>query len=185
MAKKLIIIIIIIFILFIGIYFLFSNNATNKNKNIANSQNNLNIQNIENNNKLNEENKIEGENIEEMISKIKLTVNNKELTIKLEENSSSESLIEKLKEKDIIIEAHDYGNFEKVGNLGFDLPTNDKQITTQPGDVILYQGNQITIYYDTNTWNFTKLGKIEGISKQELKNILGEGDATLTFSLLK
>lgn len=183
MAKKIIITIIIIFILFIGIYFLFSNNATNKN--IANSQNNLNIQNIENNNKLNEENKIEGENIEEMISKIKLTVNNKELTIKLEENSSSESLIEKLKEKDIIIEAHDYGNFEKVGNLGFDLPTNDKQITTQPGDVILYQGNQITIYYDTNTWNFTKLGKIEGISKQELKNILGEGDATLTFSLLK
>ena len=108
-----------------------------------------------------------------MISKIKLTVNNKELTIKLEENSSSESLIEKLKEKDIIIEAHDYGNFEKVGNLGFDLPTNDKQITTQPGDVILYQGNQITVY------------KIEGISKQELKSILGEGDATLTFSLLK
>ena len=180
MAKKIIITIIIIFILFIGIYFLFSNNETNKN--IANSQNNLNIQNIEDN-KLNEENKIEGD-IEEM-SKIKLTVNNRELTIKLEENSSSESFIEKLKEKDIIIEAHDYGNFEKVGNLGLSLPTNDKQITTQPGDVILYQGNQITVYYDTNTWNFTKLGKIEGISKQELKNILGDGDVTLTFSLLK
>ena len=54
-----------------------------------------------------------------------------------------------------------------------------------PGDIILYQGNQITIYYDTNTWNFTKLGKIENITQKELKEILGDGDVTVTFSLNK
>ena len=79
----------------------------------------------------------------------------------------------------------DYANFEKVGSLGFSLPRNDKDITTMPGDIILYQGNQITIYYDTNTWNFTKLGKIENITQKELKEILGDGDVTVTFSLNK
>ena len=79
----------------------------------------------------------------------------------------------------------DYANFEKVGPLGFSLPRNDKSITTTPGDIILYQGNQITIYYDTNTWNFTKLGKIENLTQKELKEILGNGDVTVTFSLNK
>ena len=79
----------------------------------------------------------------------------------------------------------DYANFEKVGPLGFSLPRNDKSITTTPGDIILYQGNQITIYYDTNTWNFTKLGKIEDVTQKELKEILGNGDVTVTFSLNK
>ena len=78
--------------------------------------------------------------------KIKLNVNNKELIIELENNSSSKALLEKSKEKDLEIEAHDYGNFEKVGDLGFDLPTNDKKITTKSGDLILYQGNKITLY---------------------------------------
>lgn len=79
----------------------------------------------------------------------------------------------------------DYANFEKVGPLGFSLPRNDKSITTTPGDIILYQGNQITIYYDTNSWNFTKLGKIENVTQEELKEILGNGDVTVTFSLNK
>ena len=77
----------------------------------------------------------------------------------------------------------DYGSFEKVGSLGTTLPTNDTQITTQPGDVILYQGNQITIYYDTNTWNFTQLGKVQDLTQQQLKEILGDGNVTVTFSL--
>ena len=77
---------------------------------------------------------------------------------------------------------HDYGSFEKVGSLGFSLPKNDTNITTIPGDVILYQGNQITIYYDENTWNFTKLGNID-ISQDELKAVLGDGDVEVDFSL--
>ena len=92
--------------------------------------------------------------------KLYIKINNKILTATLEDNSSVDTLLEKLKQGDIIIEMSDYANFEKVGPLGFSLPRNDKSITTTPGDIILYQGNQITIYYNTNTWNFTKLGKI-------------------------
>ena len=78
---------------------------------------------------------------------------------------------------------HDYGHFEKVGTLPWTLPTNDTQITTEPGDIILYQGNQLTIYYDTNTWNFTKVGKIEDVTKEELLEVLGEGDVTVQIYL--
>ena len=78
---------------------------------------------------------------------------------------------------------HDYGNFEKVGSLPTSLPRNDEQITTEPGDIILYQGNQITIYYDTNTWSFTRLGKVNGLSQSELKAILGSGGVTAVFSI--
>lgn len=115
--------------------------------------------------------------------KMYLKVNNRTLTVLLEDNSSVDALIEKLKQEDITIDMSDYENFEKVGKLGFDLPRNDKQITTQPGDVVLYQGNSITIYYDTNSWNFTKLGKIENVTQDELKEILGESNVTVTFSL--
>lgn len=79
----------------------------------------------------------------------------------------------------------DYGNFEKVGPLGQSLPTNNQQITTEAGDIILYQGNQITIYYDRNSWNFTRLGKINGVTSQQLRDILGSGDVNVTFSLEK
>ena len=83
------------------------------------------------------------------------------LTIRPEENSSAEAFVALLQEGDLTVAMHDYGGFEKVGPLGTDLPTNDESITTEPGDVILYQGNQITIYYDTNTWRFTRLGRIK------------------------
>ena len=118
-----------------------------------------------------------------MTERIKIKVNNEILEVKLEQNSSSMALIEKLKQGDIIIEADDYGNFEKVGDLGFNLPTNDIRYTTKPGDLILYQGNKITIYYNTNTWSFTKLGEVIGKSQNELINILGDGPVTLVLSI--
>ncbi|MBR2532965.1 MAG: hypothetical protein IKE56_10000 [Lachnospiraceae bacterium] len=105
------------------------------------------------------------------------------LTIRPENNSSAEAFVEVLRNSDITIDMHDYGGFEKVGPLGTELPTNDERITTEPGDVILYQGNQITIYYDNNTWSFTRLGKVQDLSPSELKDILGSGNATATFSL--
>ena len=69
--------------------------------------------------------------------------------------------------------------------LGTKLPRNDTQITTQAGDIILYQGNQITIYYDTNSWNFTRLGKVDGVTQAELKKILGKGNVTAVFSVME
>ncbi len=77
----------------------------------------------------------------------------------------------------------DYGNMEKVGSLGRDLPTNNESITTEPGDIILYQGSALVIYYAPNTWNFTRLGKIDNITGEKLKQILGEGNVTITLSL--
>lgn len=105
------------------------------------------------------------------------------LNVKIADNTSAKALMELLKDGDVTVDAHDYGNFEKVGELGTKLPTNDERITTEPGDVILYQGDKITVYYDTNTWNFTRLGKVQGVSADELREILGEGDVTMVLSL--
>lgn len=105
------------------------------------------------------------------------------LEAELAENSSAAALTELLKDKDITIEMHDYGDFEKVGEIGTNLPVNDERITTAAGDLILYQGNKFVIYYDTNSWNFTRLGKIKNISATELKNILGENNVTVTLTL--
>ncbi len=105
------------------------------------------------------------------------------LTIKTENNSSATAFVNLLRKNDLTIEMHDYGNFEKVGSIGSSLPRNDKRITTKPGDVILYQGNQITIYYDENSWNFTKLGEVQDLEQEELKKILGAGNVSVRFSL--
>ena len=105
------------------------------------------------------------------------------LTATIYDNSSSRALVELLQKSSITIGMHDYVNFEKVGSLPSSLPRNDTQITTEPGDIILYQGNQITIYYDTNSWNFTRLGKIDGMTKVELKKILGKGNVTAMLSI--
>ena len=79
---------------------------------------------------------------------------------------------------------HDYGDFEKVGDLGFSLTRSDEQITTQPGDVILYQGSSVTIYYDENSWNFTRLGTIPGMTRETMLDFFGgTGEVTVTFSL--
>jgi len=105
------------------------------------------------------------------------------LTAILSDNSSAKAFYELLKKGPVTVDMHDYGSFEKVGSLGTSLPRNDKQITTSAGDIILYQGNQITIYYDVNSWNFTRLCKVEDVTQEELKKILGKGNVTAIFSV--
>lgn len=107
------------------------------------------------------------------------------LAATLADNSSAMAFYELLEKGPVTIKMTDYGNFEKVGPLGTKLPRNDTQITTQAGDIILYQGNQITIYYDTNSWNFTRIGKVDGVTQAELKKILGKGNVTAVFEILK
>jgi len=113
---------------------------------------------------------------------IKLIINDKELIVELENNIATKELLNRLKKNTIKIKASDYGNFEKVGELGFELPTSDELITTKPGDIILYQGNKICLYYAENTWRFTKLGHIKDISEDELIKILGKKDITYKLS---
>ena len=114
---------------------------------------------------------------------LQLQIGEHTLTAALEENSSAEALKELLKNGPVTVEMEDYANMEKVGSLGTSLPRNDVPTVTEAGDLILYQGNSFVIYYDTNSWTFTRLGKINGVSGEALKEILGSGDVSVTLSL--
>lgn len=121
------------------------------------------------------------ENKEENIMKI--TAGDTVFTTKLADNSSAKALKELLADGPLTIEMSDYASMEKVGSIGTELPRNDEQISTDAGDIILYQGNSIVIYYGTNSWNFTRIGKINGVTKQELLDAFGDSDVTVTFSI--
>ena len=112
-------------------------------------------------------------------------INGNKLAVTLAKNSSVDALVVLLQQGDITYTANDYGNFEKVGNIGHTLPQNNTQITTQAGDVILYQGSQICLYYGKNSWSFTRIGKIQGYSEAQLRTLLGAGkgqtEVTLTL----
>ena len=100
------------------------------------------------------------------------------LTATLYDNSSSRALVELLQKGAVTIDMHDFSNFEKVGDLPVTLPRNDTPTNTDAGDLILYLGKRFVIYYDKNSWDFTPLGKVDGVTKAELKKILGEGNVT-------
>ena len=112
-----------------------------------------------------------------------ITINGKTVSCQLVDNSSTRALLAQLEKGDITYEADDYGNFEKVGYIGFNLPQNNESITTTAGDVILYQGNNICLYYGTNSWSFTRLGKIKGMSKDEIKTFLNAGGGSVRITL--
>lgn len=114
---------------------------------------------------------------------MKITAGDYTFTAVLADNSSAEALKELLAEGSLTIDMSDYASMEKVGPIGMSLPANDEQISTGAGDIILYQGNSLVIYYDTNSWNFTRIGKIEDVTQEELLEALGSGDVTVTFSL--
>ena len=121
----------------------------------------------------------------EMAQKLYITIDEVTKSATLVSNSSTEALVAQLQQGDITYQAHDYGNFEKVGHLGYTFPQNNEQITTEPGDLILYQGNNLCIYYDTNSWNFTRIGKIDNATQEDIKNFVkaGGGDVTVKLSL--
>ncbi len=119
----------------------------------------------------------------EEITVMYLYINGNKLEVTLAENSSVTALIDLLKQGDITYTASDYGGFEKVGGLGHSLPTNHTQIRTEAGDVVLYQSNQIVIFYGSNSWSYTRLGKIDGYSAAELREILGGGTGSTQVRL--
>ena len=177
--KKIIvpIILVIAFIMF-AIIFLVPKNDEKEISNNTEIINNDKVQNNEISNNTIAENKVD-----ESMNTAYIKVNNNVLNIELEDNSATIELKERLKNGDIVVNAHEYGGFEKVGDLGFSLPREDTNITTSAGDIVLYQGNQISLFYNSNSWSYTKLGKIQNISSSELNNILGNGDVTITFTL--
>lgn len=120
-----------------------------------------------------------------MTQKLYITIDSKTLPVVLVDNVATQELVAALQEGDITYEAHDYGGFEKVGALGRSLPTSNTQITTQAGDVILYSGNQIVLFYGSNSWSYTRLGRMEYSSQAELESFLkaGQGNVMVKLSL--
>ena len=130
--------------------------------------------------------KLKEENMKKEIEKnIKIKIKDQILEIELENNSSVNALIQKLEEKNLELNCIDYGGFEKIGELEFNLPRNDKEIKTECGDIVLYQGNQISIFYNSNSWSYTKLGKIKNKTDDEIKEILGNGNIDIVFYIEK
>lgn len=112
-----------------------------------------------------------------------MTVNDQTRSATLSDNASAVAFYSLLLNGPVTIEMHDYGNFEKVGPLGTSIVRSDEHITTTPGDIILYLGNQVTIYYDVNSWDFTLLGHIDGATGENMREFLGNGIPSVTFSI--
>lgn len=110
-----------------------------------------------------------------------LEVNGQNFEIELEKNDAVQALIEMLEEGPLSIDMEEYGGFEKVGSLGASLPSQDVQTTTQTGDVVLYQSNQIVIFMGSNRWAYTRLGKVKNLTGWI--EALGSGPVTITLSL--
>ena len=120
---------------------------------------------------------------EDMAEKLYITIGNQTRPVTLVKNNATEALVAALAANPITYEADDYGGFEKVGALGMSLPTSNQQLTTQAGDVILYSGNQIVLFYGSNSWSYTRLGRIEYESLEQLKSFLKAGQGSISVTL--
>lgn len=125
-----------------------------------------------------ENGQVEEENSEMQMN---VQVGGSTFTATLEENEAVDALVEMMEQGPVAIQMSDYSGFEKVGPLGTSLPTSNQQTTTQAGDIVLYQGNQIVMFYGSNSWSYTRLGHIDDLTGWE--EALGSGDVTVTFSL--
>ena len=118
---------------------------------------------------------------EEAETVLQMTIGETPVEVAWEDNESVEALKGLCQDAPLTIEMSMYGGFEQVGSIGQSLPRADVQMTTQAGDVVLYSGNQMVVFYGSNSWSYTKLGHIGGKSAQELAELLGNGDVTITI----
>lgn len=123
----------------------------------------------------------ENESVEDTAMKMKIEVNGSLFTATLADNAASDALADWVEEGPVTLELSDYAGFEKVGPLGRSLPASDSQTTTHAGDIVLYQGDQIVLFYGSNSWSYTRLGRIDDLTGWE--DALGGGDVTVTLSL--
>ena len=109
-----------------------------------------------------------------------LKIDDTEIAVRWEDNESVEALKDLIREAPLTINMSMYGGFEQVGSLGTSLPRNDVQTTTEAGDIVLYSGNQIVVFYGSNSWAYTRLGHVE-LSAPEMSDLLSHGDVTITL----
>lgn len=113
--------------------------------------------------------------------KMNVNVNGRDFTAVLEQNSAVDALVQMMEQGPVVLQLSDYAGFEKVGPLGRRLPASNSQITARAGDIVLYQSNQIVMFYGSNSWSYTRLGRIGDLTGW--KEALGSGDAAVTLSL--
>lgn len=119
--------------------------------------------------------------ISEEDTEMNVQIGTENFTATLEDNEAVAAFAEMMKEEPVVIQMSDYSGFEKVGSLGTSLPASNSQITTQAGDIVLYNNSQIVIFYGSNSWSYTRLGRIDDMTGWE--EALGSGDVTVTFSI--
>ena len=103
--------------------------------------------------------------------------------VEWEANASVDALKALAQEAPIVIQMSMYGGFEQVGSIGQSLPRNDQQTTTHAGDIVLYSGNQLVVFYGSNSWAYTRLGRIVDKTPNELKAMMGNGNVTITIDV--
>lgn len=122
----------------------------------------------------------EGSTVEK---KLTLSINGQNVLVHWRDNESVEALKDLVRDKPLVIRMSMYGGVEQVGSLGTSLPRNDSQITTVAGDIVLYSGNQIVVFYGSNSWAYTELGHITDKTAREMSELLGTGNATMEISI--
>ena len=117
------------------------------------------------------------------MEKIYITIGGLTHSATLVNNSATQTLIEKLKNGSVTVTLNSSGGFEIWGALGFSLPTSNEQVNAQPGDVILYNGSNICMFFGSNSWSYTRLGRIDGLSESELRTFLKAGESNISVTL--
>lgn len=112
-----------------------------------------------------------------------ITANGETREAVLADNAATAALISMLSEGPVTVRMSDYGGFEKVGDLPRALPASDTYITTVPGDIMLYQGRSIVIFYGSNSWEYTPLGRLDGMNAAEIRSFLSGSPVSVTLSL--
>lgn len=115
-------------------------------------------------------------------TEMKMYINDTEIPVMWESNSSVSALRNDLEAGNIVVSMSMYSNNEQVGSLGKTYPSNDVQTTTNNGDIVLYSSNQIVVFYGSNSWAYTRLGKMD-LSENEVVNLLSNGDVSIRLTL--
>ena len=118
----------------------------------------------------------------EQTSALQMTIGNTPASVDWEDNAAVQALTELCRNHPLTIQMSMYGGFEQVGSIGTELPQNDVQTTTSSGDIVLYSGNQMVVFYGSNSWEYTRLGRITDKTQAELTELLSNGNVTITLS---
>lgn len=128
------------------------------------------------------ENETAGEREQEEM-RMEMKIDGELVAVEWEDNESVAAIKALLRQEPVSMQMSMYGGFEQVGSFGTELPRADEQTTTQAGDIVLYSGSQMVVFYGSNSWAYTRLGRITDKSTEEMEELLGGGDVTITLTL--